>query len=44
MAGVGHSKEWLSFKPLFAMTSRMYYQRTMGTIIHLNAIFVNKQY
>src|SRR3989338_7573188 len=37
----GHSEEWPSFKPLFAMTNRKSYQRTMPTIIHLNDIFVN---
>src|SRR3989344_4463859 len=37
----GHSEEWPSFKPLFAMTNRKSYQRTMATIIHLNTIFVN---
>src|SRR3989338_963791 len=39
----GHSEEWPSFKPLFAMTNRESYQRTMGTIIHLNVIFVNSR-
>src|SRR3989338_3873528 len=37
----GHSEEWPRFKPLFAMTNRKSYQRTISTIIHLNAIFIN---
>lgn len=41
MSHSGHSEEWPSFKPLFAMTNRKSYQRTMNTIKHLNAIFVN---
>jgi len=41
MACVVIARNGLLFKPLFAMTNRKSYQRTMSTIIHLNAIFVN---
>ena len=40
MACVVIARNGLYFKPLFAMTNRKSYQRTMPTIIHLNSIFV----
>ncbi len=47
----GHSEEWpkgtrmrsATFKPLFAMTNRKSYQRTMANIIHPYTIFVNSK-
>jgi len=41
MSRYGHSEERPKIEPLFAMTNRKSYQRTMPSIIHLNAIFVN---
>ena len=41
MTGVGQSEEWPTFKPLFALTNRQSYQRSLCTFIHLKAIVVN---
>ena len=38
MTSSGHSEERPSFKPLFAMTTRKSYQRTVSYIIHLNDV------